>query len=385
MTIDPSPSLRPRVSDHLVRWLLVWFALLLFPVPFDGLPVLSRLADAWYDGSEQAAAVLAGLAGVPADQLRGSPTSSDTLLDYWRSGLLLLLALLAALLRVRRPASHWRERLRTYVRWALATTLFSYGMAKVSLVQFPAPTTDRLLQRFGDASPMGLLWTFMGFSPIYQRATGLVEVLAAVLLVPRRTAPLGALLASAAMLQVVLLNVTFDVSVKLFATQLLAMSLLLASPVWRPLWQSCCPPVLAASRRRRWAVAAFSLYVVVTVVQDEFAQRALQRRSTWGALAGVWAPAGDAPTDVRYLVLERGEMLALVDSLHGRRRQAVRRDSTGLWRSPDGMTRLSASGDTLVRLLQDSLPPQVFRRTTAPPALLVTRGFHWTTPAAFNR
>ena|GEM_PF-5392919 len=34
-------------------------------------------------------------------------------------------------------------------------------------IPVPSPTLDRLVQPFGDASPMGLVWTFMGASTAY--------------------------------------------------------------------------------------------------------------------------------------------------------------------------------------------------------------------------
>ena len=55
---------------------------------------------------------------------------------------------------------------------------FGYGFAKVVPLQFAQPSSIRLGQQLGDMSPMGLLWTFMGFSPSFQIFTGAVEVLA---------------------------------------------------------------------------------------------------------------------------------------------------------------------------------------------------------------
>src|SRR5262249_21609238 len=49
--------------------------------------------------------------------------------------------------------------LRIWVRFSLATTMMLYGSVKIIKSQFPAPSLDRLVQPFGDASPMGLLWT----------------------------------------------------------------------------------------------------------------------------------------------------------------------------------------------------------------------------------
>lgn len=45
-----------------------------------------------------------------------------------------------------------------------ATAMVAYGMFKISPSQFPAPGLSRLVQPYGDSSPMGLLWTFMGVS-----------------------------------------------------------------------------------------------------------------------------------------------------------------------------------------------------------------------------
>lgn len=67
--------------------------------------------------------------------------------------------------------------LRVYVRFCLAVIMFGYGFAKIIPTQMPAPQLERLVQPFGDFSPMGLLWTFMGYSSVYQIFTGFGEAL----------------------------------------------------------------------------------------------------------------------------------------------------------------------------------------------------------------
>ncbi len=69
--------------------------------------------------------------------------------------------------------------------------MINYGAVKVIKAQFPNPTLDRLLQPFGDASPMGLLWTFMGASESYNIFTGAGELIGGLLLTTRRTTLLG--------------------------------------------------------------------------------------------------------------------------------------------------------------------------------------------------
>ncbi len=117
-----------------------------------------------------------------------------------------------------------------YIRYSLAIVMLSYGMAKVFPGQFGAPTLDRLLEPYGHSSPMGLLWTFMGYSRPYAFFTGLVECFAGVLLFSQRTTTLGALFAAAAMGNVAMLNFSYDVPVKLYSSHLLLLAVLLVVP-----------------------------------------------------------------------------------------------------------------------------------------------------------
>src|SRR5262249_12503991 len=71
--------------------------------------------------------------------------------------------------------SRVREGLRVYVRFYLACQMILYGTMKVIPAQFPPPALDRLVQPFGDASPMGLAWTFVGASPAYEIFSGAGE------------------------------------------------------------------------------------------------------------------------------------------------------------------------------------------------------------------
>ena len=91
-------------------------------------------------------------------------------------------------------------------------------------IQFPNPEPDALLQMYGDSQPAKLLWMFMSHSYGYSAFVGTAELLAGLLLCFRRTATLGALIGSATMLNVVFLNVFFNVGVKLWSSNLLLMS-----------------------------------------------------------------------------------------------------------------------------------------------------------------
>lgn len=120
--------------------------------------------------------------------------------------------------------AHWALRV-----W-LAGMLLIYGWSKVFLMQMGRAGYGDALISFGEMSPMGLLWRFMAFSPVVQMLAGAAEVLAATLLLFRRTAWIGGLLAAADMAVVLLLNMTFDVPVKQLALALGVSGVIVAMP-----------------------------------------------------------------------------------------------------------------------------------------------------------
>jgi uncharacterized membrane protein YphA (DoxX/SURF4 family) len=164
------------------------------------------------------------------------PTGSgDTTLDYVQVFCFGVIASFAALVwsvldRGRENYHTLHAWLRAIVRLTLAVTMLSYGVAKVLALQMPTPSLSTLTETFGQASPMRLLWTFMGASQPYERFTGLVEMSAGLLLLFPRTVTLGACAAAAAMVNVVMLNFCYDVPVKLYSSHLLLMSLFLLLP-----------------------------------------------------------------------------------------------------------------------------------------------------------
>ncbi len=173
--------------------------------------------------------------------LRGAVTqyhptgSGDTTLDYILVFCFATIAAIAALiwsfLDSRRPDYKilyaW---LRLLVRFTLAFTLLAYGFAKVYPLQFRSLSLSTLTETYGESSPMGLLWTFMGASVAYTKFCGMAEVLGGLLLLFRRTTTIGALVAVGALSNVVMLNFCYDVPVKLYSTHLLLMALFLLIP-----------------------------------------------------------------------------------------------------------------------------------------------------------
>lgn len=115
------------------------------------------------------------------------------------------------------------------VRYYVAITMVTYGCVKIIKLQFPAPSPDRLLQPIGNASPMGLAWTYMGYSTGFNYFIGLAELSCGLLLFFRRTATLGAIIGLVVAGNIMAINYAFDVPVKLLSTMLVIMCLYILS------------------------------------------------------------------------------------------------------------------------------------------------------------
>ena len=158
--------------------------------------------------------------------------SGDTTYDYLVTLLVAVISVIACALWTlldRKRASYtilfyW---VTTILRYYLGITMLSYGFAKVFKLQFPYPDLHRLLEPYGESSPMGLAWAYMGYSTGYNLFTGFAEVIAGTLLFFRRTTAIGAFLAFIVSANIMAMNYSFDIPVKLLSTTMVLMSLFL--------------------------------------------------------------------------------------------------------------------------------------------------------------
>jgi hypothetical protein len=161
--------------------------------------------------------------------------SGDKAFDWVQVFCLLVMALAGACLwsvadRRRINYDNLHKWFRVFLRFALAGQMFSYGIDKVIPMQMAFPNLARLLEPYGHFSPMGVLWSSVGASPAYEMFVGTAELLAGLLLVVPATSMLGALLCLIDMAEVFVLNMTYDVPVKLFSFHLILMASFLLIP-----------------------------------------------------------------------------------------------------------------------------------------------------------
>lgn len=216
------------------RFIFSFFMLFVVPFPLSYIPY-SNYVFKYYNQfieyiTKTTGKVLFGI----TEKMSSTPTGSGDMLYHWVNvGTFLIIAILAtiiwSLLDRKRPSyrilNKWFLLLTSYYLVAL---MLSYGISKVFYLQFRPPSFERLFQSYGHSSPMRLMWTFMGASKTYTMFAGWSEVIAAFFLVFRRTRVLGGLITFGVMFNVFLMNMSYDIPVKLFSFQLMVMGLIVA-------------------------------------------------------------------------------------------------------------------------------------------------------------
>jgi hypothetical protein len=119
---------------------------------------------------------------------------------------------------------------RVYLRYTIAIIMFWYGIMKLIPVQMGYPDAEDLLKTIGEQSREDIVWNFMGVSPVYQMFTGSCEVIASLLLLFRRTYLFGSLFMCGILSNVVMINIWYNIQVKIYSSLLLVCVLFLLAP-----------------------------------------------------------------------------------------------------------------------------------------------------------
>lgn len=161
--------------------------------------------------------------------------SGDKTYDYVQAFLFMIIAIIAAIIwtvadRKRKNYDLLLYWITVYIRYYLAFTMISYGFYKIIKLQFPYPSLYTLLEPYGQSSPMGLAWNFMGYSKAFSMFTGLAEAVGGFLLLFRRTATFGSLMLMTVLSNIVMMNFCYDIPVKLFSLHLLLKAVFIMLP-----------------------------------------------------------------------------------------------------------------------------------------------------------
>lgn len=126
---------------------------------------------------------------------------------------------------------------RSVFSYYIALQLLIYGLDKVFGNQFYFPEPNTLYTPLGFLDKDILYWSTIATSKMYLMATGLIETIAALLLIFRRTRYLGGILALAALGHVLIINFGFNISVKLHSLLLCCITLFVVWPALKALWK----------------------------------------------------------------------------------------------------------------------------------------------------
>ncbi|MCK8521210.1 hypothetical protein M0D21_06515 [Aquimarina sp. D1M17] len=170
----------------------------------------------------------------------GPNGSGDTTADYIFQFIAIIISIFFTVLwtLIEHKKDNYQKLLvyfRTFIRYYITLTMFSYGFSKAFTLQFSELSNFDLIQTFGEQSPMGLMWNFMEYSDTYTRFSGYAEIIAGALLLFRKTTILGAIMTIGVMFNVFMMNMSYDIPVKLYSGLLTLMGIFLLVPDFKRL------------------------------------------------------------------------------------------------------------------------------------------------------
>lgn len=154
----------------------------------------------------------------------------------------------------------------TFLRYRIAIVMLHYGLAKIFMHQFGTIDINTLESTIGEYSPMGLMWKYLSFSEEVQMFSGWIETIGAILLFFRKTTFLGAFLLVLALANVVLWDISFSVSVTLYAIQLLLLTLVLLTNQYKGIYNFLISGKTATANKYKAFAPKYAKAVVIVKI-----------------------------------------------------------------------------------------------------------------------
>ncbi len=197
------------------RFISIFFFLFIFPFPIYFIPGLPSWLFGWYYDGFDALVRWTGssIFSIEGEMVASGFGSGDNTYSWVQNFVILGVALIGGTIwsildRKRKSYQklwRWFHLILTYY---VAFFMFSYGLGKAFGEQFGYPSIGRLLETYGESSPMRLMWTFMSASEAYEQFSGWSEAIAGFLILFRRTRTLGGLAVAGVMLNVFMMNMS---------------------------------------------------------------------------------------------------------------------------------------------------------------------------------
>lgn len=310
----------------------------------------------------------------------------------------------------------------TYIRYYLVTMMFTYGFSKIFVLQFSSLSLFDLLQTYGNSSPMGLMWNFMEYSDTYTKFTGYTEVIAGAFLLFRKTTLLGALLVITIMLNVFMLNMSYDIPVKLFSAVLILMGVFLTLPSVRRLIQffitnktivpTTIQPYTSDKKIKNFLIVIKSLFILFLLGKN--ITNCLEAQKTYGTK--IPEPALYGIYEVEIFIVNNDTIPPLTTNNERWKRLIIDKNRSAFQKMNDSLIRTEILADTIkkkmyvrdkkeyvfdyekkgdIYIFSGYTEPSLYspsdslkiiaKRKIPNDYLLINRGFHWINEYPHNR
>lgn len=200
--------------------------------------------------------------------------------------------------------------LETACRYLICLLMLLYGLVKIFQAQFYTDNYWKDLP-LGQLSGMQLTWAFYSYSPLYETLLGFTEVALGLLVFFKRTSKAGVLFFVPVMINIVLINIVFDIGALGSALPLLAAGLILFIIYFKSYTMLLSPAEHRKTSFRSKAAATFvmltgcTLAAVVTYNNKYRIRNDERLRGAWEAtdypyIKRIYFEKGDACTTVGY-------------------------------------------------------------------------------------
>ncbi len=121
----------------------------------------------------------------------------------------------------------------TISSYILSFFFIKFGFDKLFKLQFYAPEPNILFTPFGQLDKDILYWSTIGKSYSYNVFLGLIEIFPGILLLNSKTRKLGAFIAFGVLINVLMVNISYQIEVKILSSFLVFLSICILASFWK--------------------------------------------------------------------------------------------------------------------------------------------------------
>ncbi len=158
--------------------------------------------------------------------------SSDSIFSYGSLILMFILSFVTSIIieyKLKSQADKIEFWLRKGLIFWIVLFLLKYGLDKLFLHQFYTPESNTLFTPLGQLDKDIAFWSVMGASKSYNYFMGLIEIIPALFILFKRTRFVGLIISTGVLTNVFVINLSFDITVKILSGVLFFTSMYLLS------------------------------------------------------------------------------------------------------------------------------------------------------------